>query len=153
MKKIFRIAIMTIGALLITTGNSWASIVYDKVELFETQKIFTDVFKISEAGSYQATLTDFEFPVAMAATGMDVTTTTSTLGKLLAPGSFIFDATPGNYYVSFYGIAEALSKTLPDTKLGQYGIDISQIPVPPAVWLFCSGLLGLISISRRKEVV
>lgn len=153
MKKTFRIAIMTIGALLISTGNSWASIVYDKVELFETQKIFTEEFEISEAGVYQAILTDFEFPVAMAATGMDVTTTTSTLGMLLAPGSFIFDATPGNYNVSFYGFADAFSSALPSTKLGQYGIEISKIPVPPAVWLFCSGLLGLITVSRRKEAV
>jgi hypothetical protein len=31
--------------------------------------------------------------------------------------------------------------------------DIRPIPVPAAVWLFGSGLLGLISIARRKNVV
>ncbi|MBT8440572.1 MAG: VPLPA-CTERM sorting domain-containing protein [Gammaproteobacteria bacterium] len=29
--------------------------------------------------------------------------------------------------------------------------DTSAVPVPAAVWLFCSGLLGLIAISRRKK--
>jgi hypothetical protein len=152
MKQAFRIAVMTIGALLITAGNSWANtVVYDKVELFETQREFTETFEILEAGSYLATLTDFEFPMSMIETGMDVTTATSTLGMLMGPGSFIFNAMPGNYYVSFYGFADVFSDKLPDTQLGQYGIEISQIPVPPAAWLFCSGLLGMIAISRRKK--
>lgn len=30
-------------------------------------------------------------------------------------------------------------------------IVVSAIPVPPAVWLFASGLLGLIGIARRKD--
>ncbi|MGB7934539.1 MAG: PEP-CTERM sorting domain-containing protein [Gammaproteobacteria bacterium] len=29
--------------------------------------------------------------------------------------------------------------------------DVSAIPVPATVWLFGSGLLGLIGISRRKK--
>ncbi len=138
---------MTIGALLITAGNSWADTVYEKVELFENSMIINDVFEVTEAGIYRATLTDFEFPLAMVATGMAVTTTTDLLGSLLSSGSFIFDATPGNYFVSFFGIADDFSST----KLGQYGIDITQIPVPPALWLFCSGLVGIIAISRRKN--
>ena len=28
---------------------------------------------------------------------------------------------------------------------------ISTVPVPPAIWLFISGLLGLVGISRRKK--
>jgi hypothetical protein len=153
MKKAFRIAIMTIGALLISTSNSWASIVYDKVELFETQKIFTEEFVISEseAGTYQAILTDFEFPVPMIETGMDVTSATSRLGVLLEPGSFIFEVIAGTYHVSFFGFADAFSPALPSTKLGQYGIEITQVPIPAAVWLFCSGLLGLSLISRRDK--
>jgi hypothetical protein len=152
MKKTFRIVVMTIGALLFTAGNTWANTVaYNKVELFETQKIFTEIFEISEAGSYRARLTDFEFPVPMLETGMSVTTATDLLGSLLAPGTFIFDATPGNYLVNFFGFADEFSDKLPSKKLGQYGIEISQIPVPAAVWLFCSGLLGLLLISRREK--
>ena len=138
---------MTIMALLVTAGNSWANtVVYDKVELFQTGAFFTDMFEISEAGSYKATLTDFEFPIPMVATGMSVTTATDLLGSLLAPGSFNFDATPGKYFVSFFGFADTSAP-----QLGNYGIEISQIPIPAAVWLFGSGLLGLCLISRRNK--
>ena len=147
MKKALGTVIMTILALLVTAGNSWANtVVYDKVELFQTGAFFTDMFEISEAGSYKATLTDFEFPIPMLATGMSVTTATDLLGSLLAPGSFNFDATPGKYFVSFIGFADT---DVP--QLGQYGIEISQVPIPAAIWLFGSGLLGLVGIARRKK--
>lgn len=148
MNKIFMIVVMTIGVFLGTTGNSWANTVaYDNVELFQTQAFFTDTFEISAAGSYRATLTDFEFPAPMFGTGMSVTTATDMLGSLMAPGSFNFNATPGKYFVSFFGLAD----TSTTSQLGQYGIEISQIPIPAAVWLFASGLLGLSLVSRRQQ--
>jgi len=30
-------------------------------------------------------------------------------------------------------------------------VALSAVPVPPAVWLFSSGLLGLIGVSRRNQ--
>jgi len=33
------------------------------------------------------------------------------------------------------------------------GLNITQVPVPAAVWLFGSGLLGLIGIARRKKTI
>ena len=41
-----------------------------------------------------------------------------------------------------------------DFKCGVYDIQfgtVSPIPIPPAVWLFGSGLLGLVGIARRKK--
>ena len=146
MKKTFRVVAMTIGALLITSGNAWAATVYEKVELFQTEAFFTDSFEISDAGTYKATLTDFSFPAPMVNSGMNVTTATDLLGSITAPGSFMFNATPGSYFVSFFGIAD-VSTSL---QLGQYGIDISQVPVPAAAWLFGSGLIGLVVVARRK---
>jgi len=32
------------------------------------------------------------------------------------------------------------------------GIPVNNVPVPPAVWLFGSGLLGLVGMARRKQV-
>lgn len=32
-----------------------------------------------------------------------------------------------------------------------YSGDVSAVPVPAAVWLFCSGLMGLLGIARRKR--
>jgi hypothetical protein len=148
MKKEFRIALITIAALLITAGTSWAStVVYDNVGFFKTETFFTEEFTISNAGSYTSTLTDFNFPAPMVDIGMDVTTATDLLGSLLTPGSFNFNATPGKYFVSFFGIAD----TSTSSQLGQFGIEISQVPVPAAAWLFVSGLMGLIVIARHKN--
>ena len=43
--------------------------------------------------------------------------------------------------------ASVPSKTLPGNNFGQTAV----IPVPAAVWLFGSGLLGLVGIARRKK--
>jgi hypothetical protein len=32
-----------------------------------------------------------------------------------------------------------------------YDGDVAAVPLPAAVWLFCSGLLGLVGIARRKK--
>lgn len=149
MKNVFMIIAMTACALLVTTGNSLAStVVYDRVELFKTETVFTDNFVLHEAGRYRATLTDFEFPAPMSSASMSITTATEMLGSLMAPGSFTFDAIPGKYFVSFFGFANESTST----QFGQYGIEIQDVPVPTAVWLFGSGFLGLVGISRRKQV-
>ena len=142
-------------AFFLGAGLAQASTVaYEKVELFSGETIFTESFEITEAGSYLATLTDFEFPSAMEETGMNITTASEMPGSLLAPGSFTFEATPGDYFLSFFGFADASSSTM----LGQYGIEVRmtempEIPIPAAVWLFGSGLLGLIGIARRRKAV
>ena len=146
MGKTFKKVVITVGALLITSANAWADTVYEKVELFQTETFFTDSFEISDAGVYMATLTDFSFSAPMIDTGMNVTTAKDWLGGLMAPGSFTFNATPGSYFVSFFGAAD-ISTSL---QLGQYGIHISQVPVPAAAWLFGSGLIGLAFVARRK---
>ena len=95
-----------IALLVLLAGPAAASsVVFEKVELFQGKTLFTDTFQISSAGSYQATLTDFEFPKPMKKMGLNVTTSTDTLGSLFAPGSFDFEADPGTYYVSFFALA------------------------------------------------
>ena len=40
----------------------------------------------------------------------------------------------------------------PGPYIGSYLVRTSVVPVPAAVWLFGSGLIGLISIARRKSL-
>lgn len=145
-------------------GNS--KVVFEKVELFKKKTWFTESFYIDTAGTYQTTLTDFEFPNPLKYSGLNITTATDSLGKLLGPGSFTFDAEPGKYYVSFFARASYKPLWSMDmeeygwgydhygNKLGQYGIEISMlpsaVPVPAAVWLFGSGLLGMLGVAKRK---
>jgi len=51
------------------------------------------------------------------------------------------------------GDNDAVPKNLADSRWFTWAVrsgDVSAVPVPPAVWLFGSGLLGLIGIARRK---
>ena len=36
---------------------------------------------------------------------------------------------------------------------GDVGVQVSAVPLPTAAWLFCSGLIGLVGIARRKTRV
>jgi hypothetical protein len=90
---------------LLTGPAAASSVVFEKVELFKGKTFFTETFQIDSAGSYEATLTDFEFPKPMKKMGLNVTTSKDTLGSLFAPGSFDFEADPGTYYVSFFALA------------------------------------------------
>jgi len=45
-------------------------------------------------------------------------------------------------------IADGLSNIQP---YGSYIVLASPVPVPAAVWLFSSGLIGLIGVARRKK--
>ena len=55
----------------------------------------------------------------------------------------IVDGSSGNGFPPFYQI---LSITVDD-------FEVATVPVPAAVWLFGSGLLGLIGVARRKRAV
>lgn len=45
------------------------------------------------------------------------------------------------YSISFDGVTGVIQ-----------GVDLAPVPVPAAVWLFGSGLLGLVGVARRKKV-
>ena len=47
----------------------------------------------------------------------------------------------------------SLSDDVIKAHTGSYLVKTNVIPVPPAVWLFGSGLLGLVGIARRKVCV
>lgn len=95
-----------IALLGLLSGTAAASgVVFESVELFKGRTMFTDTFQVEAAGSYQATLTDFEFPRPMKRMALNVTTAKDTLGSIFAPGSFDFEADPGTYYVSFFALA------------------------------------------------
>ena len=75
----------------------------------------------------------------------------------LSPVSILDESLPfieGNYYFSYY-------MTTPGVPGDPYGgtwdysltfnvEEVSSVPIPSAVWLFGSGLIGLIGLARRK---
>ena len=59
----------------------------------------------------------------------------------------ILTSSPDTYLITFRG------GTTPDNfKTGQtLAVDVKVVPVPAAVWLFGSGLIGLVGVARRKR--
>lgn len=112
--------------------------------------VFRDAFTVSEDGAYQATLTDFGFPAAFDVLIMSVSTATEAKVQLLGPGSDVFDAVSGTTY--FVNVAGVPSTTGPfaGLDLGQFGAAVTAVPVPPAVWLLGSALLGLLTVRRNS---
>lgn len=66
------------------------------------------------------------------------------LSTYSAGSVFTYDFNHGDPYDSSFGFA-------PFYAMAVYDGDVSAVPVPAAMWLFGSGLLGLIGITRRKK--
>lgn len=128
-----------------------SGVVYEDVQMVMSETHFTDWLYIREAGTYQGTLTDFGFPAPFSRLGLSINTGTSLLASLEAPGTFVFDAEPGRYYLSLFAVTDE------ETGYGQYGIkiaalsdEVSEVPLPSGLILLGSGLLGLTGAARRR---
>ena len=77
-------------------------------------------------------------------------------GNMYQAGAYYITSSQSNIYVGPYlgGGSSTVSTTGASLNLGSYLVreaSISAVPVPAAVWLFGSGLLGLIGVARRKK--
>lgn len=146
---------VALGALLLlafSTGPQAAYVPLDEVAFITGTDISVFEFEITMAipGGFTTTLTDFEFPEAFDALLMTITSATQTLGTLLAPGSFTFNADPGTYFASVIGVATGA------LNLGLAGIEVQAIggpvtvPLPPAVWLMGVAVVALVTVRRRE---
>lgn len=101
-------------------------------------------------GIYEATLVDYELPVAFDILTLGIIQEIAPqvfvpLGYAIGTSSFTFDITsPGTILanlVAHPGTGGA----------GTYGLQIKAIPIPPAAMLFLSGLIGLVLVARRSS--
>lgn len=133
--------------LMIAAEGMASTVLYE--DAFVTGAKFIDFeFEIVDGGQYQTILTDLEFPalfdtlLLFVSTGIDVVGT-----PLVGPGMLTFDADPGMFVANILGLAEG------DFKLGAFNVEVAatHVPVPPAILLLTSGLIGLISIRRFRN--
>ena len=68
-------------------------------------------------------------------------------------GSYILGADVSAYTLEFAAICGADANCFSDYYIDNVVItaDIAPVPVPAAVWLFGSGLVGLVGVARRKK--
>ena len=69
------------------------------------------------------------------------------LGYFPDDGNPIAISSPDTYLITFDGVA--LPERLVDGST--LVVDVKVVPVPAAVWLFGSGLIGLVGVARRKR--
>jgi len=134
-------------ALACAAGTAQASTV-----VFETTGFFAGTvpsfanpsFSITAGGDYLATLSDLSFgPLGFSTLIMSVSTSTNSLGSTSSSGSFSFTASPGNYFANVVGVPTGLG--------GIFGIQISQIPLPPSLNVFLGGL-GMLGFSAYRRL-
>lgn len=148
-KRGFQAVLLALGLWAATGPVQAALVVYEDVGFIKDTGYFSDAFQIAAAGTYKATLTDFDFPSLFDELSLIVSTATTTQGKSLVPGSFTFDALPGTYYASLFGIAGG------PLEMGLYGVQIEQmtvaaVPLPAAAVLLASGL-GVLGVMARRR--
>lgn len=140
-------------------------IVYDRSDFVFGFTAFKDPFYIHDAGVYQATLTDFEFPNEFEYIGLMITQgSTSKMGEIEGSGSFTFDADPGMYNVFFVGSVgdtsmmkhghgghDMMMPLSPVASVGTYGIQVAMVPELETWLMMSAGLLGMGYVLRRQN--
>ena len=141
-------AVLGVILVLMIASAGMASTVLDETAFVTGEERFAFEFEIVDGGQYQTTLTELEFPASLdtlllfVSTGMDVVGT-----PLVGPGMFTFDADPGMFVANILGWAGG------DFRLGAFNVEVAvaQAPVPPAMMLLASGLIGLFSMRRFRN--
>jgi hypothetical protein len=120
--------------------------VYEHFQFSSGEFHFNDVeaFSVAAPGLYEAQLFDYHFPAAFSQLSLVITQGSTVLGGAFDTSAFTFnildETVPLSVHVSGVG---------PDVGPGLWGMQVLPIPIPPAFWLFLSGLTGIIGIARR----
>lgn len=123
---------------------------YEQVELVDDRYIDLDMFEITQAGTYELTLTDMFFPGALRRLHASVFSADEKLADVFGPGSTVFELDAGTYYLGMFAKAKKFGP-------GTFGLtlqlqdNVMETPVPGALWLFGSGLVGLAGLVRRRH--
>lgn len=86
------------------------------------------------------------------------TLSTSIDGTNFSPLSLLSGSSPTSGVTSFPSanaqyirLDAGCSVNMNGCRIGEVAFSVSAVPIPPAIWLFGSGLIGLIGMARRKK--
>jgi hypothetical protein len=142
------------GAGFDLTANS--EIIFDTTNvdtLGVTEDSFAHLYQINVSESLQTLSSTITFAstaitdAVLSILDMDMTTvlaSTSVSAGVEASLSWLMTNPPGEYWVQFSG-------TLVDA-IDSYQLKVSAVPLPAAVWLFGSAMIGMIGFGRRKSI-
>jgi hypothetical protein len=128
-------------------GARASTVPYEDFQVVAGNSISTTPILIAQAGTYKASLVDFEFPAPFDILALAITQNLNPLGVGFDTGSFIFDVpVPGTILAHLAAIPGSGG-------MGAFGVQITAVPLPPASLLFASATIGLALIGRRKKIV
>ena len=119
---------------------------YENFQFSSGEFHFNDLeaFSVTAPGLYEAQLFDYHFPAAFSQLSLVLTQGSQVLGSTFDTGAFRFnildETVPLSVHVSGVG---------PNVGPGLWGMQVLPIPIPPALWLFLSGMIGIIGVARR----
>lgn len=153
--KVARLGAGALAGLLLLLGGQAAQaavVTVDGANSLQDVGLVTGVsgsvrpFDIGMAGTYRVTLADFAFPAdPFDMLRLIVTSATEEYARLDGPGSLLFTAGAGHYFLTLaWDAGGALD-------MGLYGVEIaaSVVPVPPSVILLMSAI-GLLAYLRYR---
>jgi hypothetical protein len=131
-----------------------STVVYEAFEFVTSNTTQTTPLDDITPGLYQATLVDYESPDPFYLLSFGVTQGSTTYGFLNGTGSFTFDVLEAGT-LQTHLVAWPNDPTVPsESRTSLYSVQIKAlnsmvVPVPPAFWLFLSGLAGIIGVTRQ----
>ncbi|RPJ07361.1 MAG: hypothetical protein EHM37_18060 [Deltaproteobacteria bacterium] len=156
MLRFYRWSLIAVFLLMLPAVGT-ACLVFDVVDvpldknyaIFQTELIIEKFTADVSPTLYKATLTDLSFTLGLPdfqKLSLSVNKGSTVLGYTIGPGSFFFDVVLGeSYFLNIFAKAG-----IPDD-FGLLNVKIEAVPVPPAVLLLGSGLLGLVMMRRRSR--
>ena len=146
MKTKLVLAVLVI-ALFVVPSYTFAATVFETTGwIIDTQGFNFEFTADQSPYTYQATLTDlslvpfFGFDTLF----LSVTSSTDSLGSFFGPCSFTFDVIPGEtLFANVFGIGGGTQGA------GLFGLEVAAVPIPGAIWLLGSGLIGIVGIKRK----
>jgi len=116
---------------------------------------YIDSFSIDQAGVYEATLVDFQFPNEFDYIGFMLTYgAVDKIGVIEGSGSFTFMADPGIYNAVFVGLVNsdlAFVDIIDTTAIGTYGVQVALVPELETWLMMIFGIGGIVYWVRRNE--
>lgn len=136
-----------VGMVLLALGFCTAqasTVVYEDSAVVLANSATSNPFTVT-AGTYEATLVDYEYTSIFDTLSLNITQGDNVLGFGIGTGKFTFNVlTPG-------GLMAHLVANPKTGEKGLYALQITAIPIPPAVMLFISGLIGIVAVGRRDD--
>lgn len=147
------LALLTCGvaSMLLSITVNAGTVDFDPiVGTMQGPQTFVFEFDVLDGGIFQATLTDLESPAPFALLGLGIADEFGTLLDEVSgsgPLALNFTVDPGRYLALVGGVPDG------DLNIGTFGLEISNVPLPPVGFLFMSALTSLVFTMRNRRVV